>query len=133
MPSFLTLLSNSAAVSVSFTPAHTNDRALRRKRPRYRYPQIDRSLARRLATGNWQRQKRLTDMQCEAECAKLWTKPRETAAEGQSKRKLSDVKMAKRATNMNPYAPLSGAGESTSWDPVMSHVASWLRRCQQTC
>lgn len=56
-----------------------------------RYPQIQDLLARRLAIGNWQRQKRLTAKQNEAERARYRAASRALALERRRKRKLSHL------------------------------------------
>ncbi|KAL9621170.1 MAG: hypothetical protein Q9160_004421 [Pyrenula sp. 1 TL-2023] len=56
-----------------------------------RYPQIQRFFARRLAVGNWQRQKRLTVKQSEAERARLRAASRTVASERQFERKLGHL------------------------------------------
>lgn len=51
-----------------------------------RHPQIERLLAHRLAMGNWQRQKRLTAKQSEAERAKVRAESRNITPKGRRKR-----------------------------------------------
>ena len=57
-----------------------------------RYPQIELLLARRLAIGNWERQKRLTAKQSEVEQAKIRTESWRIAAAGRLKSKLCHLK-----------------------------------------
>jgi hypothetical protein len=88
-----------------------------------RYPQIERPLARRLAIGNWHRQKHLTVQQAEVERAKIRAESRKfteasrpKTAMGHSKRQVEDM-----GTNADGWEDVDDEHEQRAWSAMDCH------------